>query len=139
MFWNRHHATPHQIQPVRRRTRVLYAKKYTPYKPTHKYEVHHVHFQREGGTDDHHNLKKLTVEEHRALHNVADKKLRSKNGKIVMAKKGHARELGLRRQQIHRSLVGEAHYSSYMSKLAKQRWKTYHANQKQQTKIKKAA
>jgi hypothetical protein len=131
VFWNRSRATPHKVQPVRRRSRVLYAKHYTPLKPTHSHEVHHVHFQREGGTDDHHNLKKLTVEQHRALHNIADKPLRSKNGKRVMSRKGHASDLGKRRQQIHRSLVGEAHYSSYMSQLSKKRWKAYRVNQGQ--------
>ena len=136
MFWRHSNKTVgHKLTPVRRRPRTLYSTKYKPLHAQHSHEIHHIHFQRSGGSDDSSNLKKLTVEQHRALHNEADRPLRSKNGKKVLSRKGYASQLGKRRQEIHRSQVGETHYSSYMSKLAKRRWKVYHANQKQKGRI----
>lgn len=129
---------PKNLIPVRRRVRTVIPIKKEPLKDKHKTEVHHIKFQRHGGSNEEHNLVSLTPEEHRALHAKADYKLRSSNGKKVMAKPGHAKALGLRRQYLHRKLAGEVKYSEHMKAMANKRWATYKAkNEKPKTLIQK--
>jgi hypothetical protein len=113
------------FEPKRRRYRVLYSKHYTPLPDKVLFHIHHIKFQRHGGTDDPHNLVKLTPEEHRALHNKEDLKLRTENGRKVLRRKGYAASLAKRQNEIHRHQVGDKAYREHYRKLANARWGKY--------------